>query len=116
MERQWSLLVRELGLAVESKKFEGAAQGPRLLCFGAARIGKGRERAAATEGVAAWTGECARPHTKSHEHCYYAAAGWSPDLCSHPARLCSRTGVPNIAREKKRSLSAVPRKNGIPAV
>jgi len=47
---------------------------------------------------------------------YQAAAMWSPDdLCIHPARACRNTGVPNIAIEKNRSLSNVPRKNGSPA-
>ena len=46
----------------------------------------------------------------------YAAAMWSPDdLCIQPESACRNTGVPNIATEKNRSLSTVPRKNGSPA-
>ena len=71
------------------------------------------QQVAATEAIAAWTGQRTRPHISIST---YAAAGRSPDLSSQLARLCSRTGVPNIAIEKKRSLSAVPRKNGIAAL
>src|SRR5438876_8438067 len=41
---------------------------------------------------------------------------WSSvDLPSHPDIACRNTGAPNIAMEKKKSLSRVPRKNGSPA-